>query len=182
MTAQIPDFVIFKKQNYSLVGIRGEGFFDPKNYGLNVTAASTACYRGYTLTFNCINDEILLDEILFNARANDLVEINGIKPEKYTGQLKAFFSHIYKNLQFKIGFTGELIIAREFIDEMYVHMGYQKPKSFRVVFRLIIGNDIIKEVKDLFGRMQEKRAEKPSDESNVEKYVTEAFSREIDEE
>ncbi|MHA1212165.1 MAG: hypothetical protein ACTSSH_06870 [Candidatus Heimdallarchaeota archaeon] len=180
MTAQIPDFVIFKEQNYSLVGIRGEGFFDPKNYGLNVTAASTACYRGYSLTFKCINDEIFLDEIVFNARDTNLVEINGIKPEKYTGQLKAFFSHLYKNLQFKIGFTGELIIAREFIDEMYVHMGYQKPKSFRVVFRLIIEDDIIKEVKDLFGRMQEKRAEDSSDDSNVEEFVTEAFSRDID--
>lgn len=44
----------------------------------------------------------------------------------------------YSDLNLKINFTGQIRLARDFIDEMYVHMGYQKPSSFKTVLDITL--------------------------------------------
>jgi len=189
VTAQVPDKVIYKEEKFDLVGVSGNELLNPEIFGIKLMSAGTACYNGYILTFKCDNDEFILDELLIRTR-EEPVNINGVKAEKYEGPLKFMFSHEYKNLQLKTNFTGEIYIARDFIEEMYVHMGYQSPTAFRKVFGFIIKDDKIIEVKDLSKIMEEKRIEdphkdsyptNPEDGENIQEWVTRKFSREIDE-
>ncbi|MFW9922381.1 MAG: hypothetical protein ACFFDW_03730 [Candidatus Thorarchaeota archaeon] len=190
MTAQIPDRVMYNGERYDLIGIKGSELFYPEAYGLKLIMAGTACYNGYILTFKCDNDEFILDELLIRTQ-EEPVEINNIRAEKYEGNWAPMFSHHYSNLQLKRNFTGEIIIAREFIEEMYVHMGYQSPRAFRQVYRLKIIEDKIMEVIDLSKTMEEKRREdpfkdstptNPEDGKSIRAWVDKKFSRDIDEE
>ena len=49
-----------------------------------------------------------------------------------------------KKLKVIINYTGRIRIARDLIDDLYVHMGFQKPSSYKTVidFQLEIGKVI----------------------------------------
>ena len=188
MTAQIPDKATYKGEEFDIVGVSGSDLFDPKAHGLQVMMASTACYNGYILSYKCENDEFILDKIHFRTNEKP-VNINGVKAKKHKEKY-SMFNYKFENLQMKTEFTGDIIIARNFIQEMYVHMGYQRPMAFREVYRFIIENDKIIEVKDLSKRMEERRKEdsskdsyptNPEDEKEVHTWISKTFSREIEE-
>ena len=70
---------------------------------------------------------------------------------------KSLFKYHYINVNLEIQFTGKIVIATDFINEMYVHMGFQSPTSFKKVIELhITEGDIIKKV-DLSSKMEEIR-------------------------
>lgn len=50
MTAQIGDIYKYKKKEFTVVALSSVMLFDPKNYGMEPHASSTACWRGY-----CVN-------------------------------------------------------------------------------------------------------------------------------
>ena len=47
MTAQIGDIYKYKKKEFTVVALSSVMLFDPKNYGMEPHASSTACWRGY---------------------------------------------------------------------------------------------------------------------------------------
>lgn len=189
MTAQIPDTVIYNGEEFKLVGINGNKLFQPEEYRLKPIMASTACYNGYLLIFKCEKNEFLLDK-LFIRTLEKPVPINGKKAKKYAEEMFShFFSHQYTDLHLKVHFTGSIVIARDFIEEKYVHMGYQSSRDFREVYKLTIKDDSIIEVSDLSKRMEEKRIEEPfenlsptnpNDSNNVKKWIEKRFSRKIE--
>lgn len=44
----------------------------------------------------------------------------------------------YLDMNVKINFTGQIRLAKDFIDTLYVHMGYQKPSSFKTVLDITL--------------------------------------------
>jgi len=156
MTGQIPDIFQYEGREYDLVGLDGEPLYEPADFGISTQMASTACWRGYQMVYDCRNGELILDQM--NTRTSDKIVVNGVTPiEPNDSDGYSFFNTIYKDLGLKTKFTGSLLLANDFISEMYVHMGFQSPDSYRTVIEIHVIDGDITEVKDLSDEMEKRR-------------------------
>jgi len=184
MTAQIPDQYRYEGEVYYLVGLDGEPIYKPSDFGITTKMASTACWRGYQMFYDCKDGALILDEM--HARTKDKIPVNGVTPsESVDGDHLSFFNTFYENLGLKTNFTGSLLLAKDFITEMYVHMGFPSPDAFRTVLEIHVKDGNIIEVKDLSEMMEERRKSggliKPSqpesiDTPDIEDWVKDRFS------
>jgi len=135
MTGQIPDNLIYNKSSYSIVGLKGEGLPSPVDFSLEPISPNTANWRGFIMTYIISEDRLIVQEM--NVTVKDLKKkpplINNVKPET---KKKGLIHLTYTNLKLKTQFTGKILIAKDFIDSMYVHMGFQSPISFKTVIEL----------------------------------------------
>ena len=183
MTGQIPDHFRYKGESFDLVGIDGEPLYTPKDFGISPQMASTACWRGYQMFYDCNDEQLILDHM--HVRTNDKIVVNGISPRAPGDDDETiFFNTFYKNLGLKTKFTGTLLLAKDFISEMYVHMGFQSPESFRTVLEIHVKKGDIIEVRDLSDKMEERRKlgqttpNRPDtlEEPDIEDWVKDRFS------
>ena len=63
MTAQIPDIVTYRGQQYSVAGIQGAGLFKPEDHGLVAQAFSTACWRGFHCEYSVEDAALFLEQV-----------------------------------------------------------------------------------------------------------------------
>ena len=86
-----------------------------------------------------------LDSLRINldVQARDLL---GIKPEPDEEIVEAdksrwrLFDVIYRRMNYKVPYTGGLLLARDFIEELYVHMGFHPVWKYREVHEVIFSN------------------------------------------
>jgi len=146
ITGQIPEEVYYHGARYELTGVKGKGLYIPEHFGIKTYWKSTACYRGFQMRYKVYNDELILDRMRVNTK-HFPPPINGINPQKIYRKY-ASFDYIYINLNLKSKFTGRLLIGKNFIKSMYVHMGFKKPKTFKNLLELHVENGNVLEVKD----------------------------------
>ena len=60
----------------------------------------------------------------------------GARPEPVEGRIR-LFDVVYKGLRHPVPFTGGLLLTRDFIEELYVHMGFHPAWKYREVHELI---------------------------------------------
>ncbi len=183
MTGQIPDKFHYEGDEYDLVGLNGESLYEPMDFGITTKAASTACWRGYMMFYDCRNGQMILDQM--HTRTDDKIVVNGITPRiADESSTFSFFNTIYEDLDLKVKFTGSILLATDFISEMYVHMGFQKPESYRKVLEIHLVDGDITEVRDLSDEMESRRKSehhaprRPDslDESDVQDWIKDRFS------
>lgn len=156
VTAQIPDQFKYEGEAYDLVGIDGGFLYEPQYFGITPKMASTACWRGFQMFYDCKDGQLILDHM--HVRTDDKVKVNDIAPkEAGNPDEMAFFNTFYEDIGLKTKFTGSMLLAKDFISEMYVHMGFQSPESFRTVLEIHVEDGDIIEVKDLSEEMEERR-------------------------
>ena len=184
VTGQVPDEFRYNGEVYSLVGINGEGLFTPADFGMTTRMASTACWRGYQMFYDCVGGQLILDGMLANP--NEAKPVNGIEPREPEDSF--MFPYVYENLKLKSKFTGKILLGKDFIDEMYVHMGFQSAESFRMVIELEVKDgDIINET-NLSRTMAERRKSglsKPAqpstkNDNDVMDWIEDRFSQDYD--
>ena len=184
MTGQVSDEFRYNGEVYALVGISGEGLYTPADFGMTTRMASTACWRGYQMFYDCVDGELILEMMLANPK--DPKPVNGVKPSK--SEDSVMFSYVYENLKLKTKFTGRILLGKDFIEEMYVHMGFQSAESFRTVIELEVKDgDIVNET-DLSQTMAEKRLDgrnKPTrpptmEDNDVMSWIEDRFSQDYD--
>jgi hypothetical protein len=182
MTAQIPDEVLLDGERFSLVGMKGDQLFEPQDFGIIPQSASTACWRGYVMKYHFVQDQLILDEM--RVTTNDPRKFNDIVPQ----QEENLFKYCYKNLNLKVDFTGSILLAKDFIQSMYVHMGFQRPMAFETVVEINIENGTIVHIKDLSKKMAVKRKKdiqrgaRPNSDSedDIKKWIEKTFSLDYD--
>lgn len=90
MTQQIPDRLRLMGTEYIVLGVKGQGLFDPSRYGLKVHPYSTACYRGFHCGYMVTGDgSLVLEDVylgLGNDEANRDAILFGRRPEAYWRQ------------------------------------------------------------------------------------------------
>ena len=184
VTGQVPDEFRYNGEAYSLVGISGEGLYTPADFGMRTTMASTACWRGYQMFYDCVDGELILDTMFANPK--EIKPINGLMPrEPDDGWM---FKYVYENLGLKTKFTGRILLGKDFIDEMYVHMGFQSPESFRTVIELEVKDGEIVNERNLSQAMAERRQSgryKPDqptsrEDDDVMGWIEDRFSQDYD--
>jgi hypothetical protein len=182
MTGQIPDSFLYEGEVYSLIGIEEEEPFSPLDYDIMPEMASTACWRGFVLYYKLDNNYLVLQDMQLNTQ--EAKKINGVKPKT----TKDMFKFHYQDLNLKLDYSGKLVIARDFIDEMYVHMGFQRATSFRKVVELDFKKGELLSVNDLSEEMEKRRSKdsaegarpKTKKDKDVKKWIRDTFSRKYD--
>ncbi|TFG31424.1 hypothetical protein EU528_06340 [Candidatus Thorarchaeota archaeon] len=183
MTGQIPDQFLYEGEAYDLVGLDGGPLYEPQDFGITPQMASTACWRGYQMFYDCKDGQLILDHM--HVRTDDKITVNDISPrESGDSDEMVFFNTFYENLGLKTKFTGSMLLAKDFISEMYVHMGFQSPDSFKTVLELQVQDGDIIKVRDLSDKMEERRKQgrvaptRPEtlDEPDIEEWVKDRFS------
>jgi hypothetical protein len=124
VTAQISDRVDCQGEAYALVRASGEGLFDPAAYGLQPVMLHTACWRGFLCTYQVGEDgwlrlrqlTIRLEDEPMQAAARGELTLLGRQPT-VGGEL------VFEDLG-EVAFTGGLLLGADFVQELYVHMGF----------------------------------------------------------
>jgi hypothetical protein len=184
MTGQVPDTLIYDKNSYSIAGLKGEGLPSPFDFNLKPVSPNTANWRGFRMTYIIIENRLQLHEM--NVTIEDIERkppiINEVKPilEK-----EGLINLSYNDLKLKTLFTGKILIAKDFIDSMYVHMGFQSPLSFETVIELDFKGGKLLRVKDLSKKMKHFREKDISDEKlkptrDPQKWIARTFSLDYD--
>ena len=184
MTGQIPDKLIYNKSSYSIVGLKGEGLPSPFDFGLEPISPHTANWRGFIMTYIIVENRLIVQEM--NVTVKDMKEkpplINGVTPET---QKEGSLHLTYKSFKLKTQFTGKILIAKDFIDSMYVHMGFQSPISFETVIELKISDGTLINVTDFSEIMKDYRKLNISDgklerSENLHGWIDRTFSLDYD--
>ena len=155
MTAQITDTFLFNGEEYDLIGIKGGELVSPEQYGIETEMMHTACYRGFYATYELTEDDLRLRTLTVSAKGGNYPTIGGVVPEVEEGGYCA----IYAGLDEVTSFTGKIRIARDFIRELYVHMGYQKPSAYKTVYDVTIKDGQVTNLNDRSADMEQCRAE-----------------------
>jgi len=191
LTAQFPNTVILKEEKFSIAGFTNEGLISPEIFGIKPIVSSTACWRGF-ITIYKIDDEsdFILDELLVKTEGTDKpVEINGVSPKSPINKFeKRSFNRHYEQLNLKVNYSGFILIATNFIRELYIHMGFHKAWKYETVYEIEIDKGKVKSITDLSEKMSKIRyafkEQKENKEKNnsrtkdeISKWVEESFNQ-----
>jgi hypothetical protein len=176
MTAQRTDTFIFKDNKYSLIGIAGSSLASPRQFGMIPEMLSTGCYRGFFATYELTDEALLLRDMTLREMFSNYLPINGVEPEKEQYQAT------YRNLSVKIPFTGIIRLAKDFISELSINMGFQKPTAFKTVLDFTIEDGKIIDIKDRSADMEKKRGafKKYYTNGDLMETIEDAFSLDLD--
>ncbi|MGY5852858.1 MAG: hypothetical protein RTU92_04755 [Candidatus Thorarchaeota archaeon] len=188
MTGQIPDEFRYEGEVYALAGIDGTGLPSPATFSLEPFSTCTACWRGYMMRFDCTDNELILWGMDINL--NEASPINGVEPigpVDYPGKL---FTHRYENIGYKTQFTGRIMLAKDFIDEMYVHMGFQRAMAYLTIIEIEVKEGDIVSVEDLSDFMAKERERDPNERArpqsqskpDIDDWIEGTFSQDYDSE
>lgn len=130
-----------------------------RHFGLKPEMMHTACYRRFYATYQLAMDSITLKELRVRDKNGQYPIIEGVEPRMDERGSIA----IYRDLEYPIRFTGKIRLARDFIQELYIHMGYQKASAFREVLdittdegRIVGVNDRSDEIKQIRGGFKQR--------------------------
>jgi hypothetical protein len=179
MTAQILDTVLFKGNDYWLIGMtEGSVLASPEQFGMEPDEIDTSCYRGFYATYELTEKLLYLRKLTLRVAFGKYLPIGDIQPEKENHKAT------YHGLDELIPFTGRLRLAKDFIRKLYVHMGYQSPTAFKTVLDISLKEGKVVEIKDRSLEMKQKRGafKKRYDSLNIANRTAEAFDFDIDSE
>ena len=163
VTAQIDDLFRYQDVEYSVSGISEEKLFHPSLLGLRPVKTSTGCWRGYQAVFAIADSRLVLHTLHVNLFSGDEdftrqegPPVNGISPTGPLGEDDRFNNH-YVGVDYHLEYTGGLLLARGFIDELYVHMGFHPAWKYTNVIELVFRNGVLDHEFDRSEQMAEIR-------------------------
>jgi len=155
MTAQIPDTLLLHDRKLSIVGVNGLGLFDPAGRGLQPVPRLTSCWRGYVCTYKTLYNKFLVDKLELNLGSEGPV-IDEVKP---VFSRENTFDNTYAGLNLPVDFSGGILAASDFVQQLYVHMGFHPAWKYRNVFELVLAQGYVLETRDVSERMEQIRNE-----------------------
>ena len=107
MTAQVDDVVVFRGHMYALIGVNGQGLFEPGEHGLQVHMMTNACRRGYVCEYAVKDDQLTLIALRLGM-AEPPTHLFGADP-RFIGSAAT-----YSPIRVPLPFTGGLFAGRPF--------------------------------------------------------------------
>jgi hypothetical protein len=188
MTAQVNDSFVFDNISYSVSAVESpKTFFNILSLGIKPVGPDTSCKRGYVAIFSINNEKLVLNSLFTNNGfqiENEAPLINGKLPKisipkDYNDT--TWWEFTYEDINLIMNYTGSILITKDFIDDMYVHLGFQSPISYNIVIQLIFndGNLISsKDLSDIAALMRKgktKTAKKKMKEKNIVQWIDDCF-------
>ena len=186
MTAQIGDTFRYKKSEYNIVAISNPLEFNPQQYGITPKACCSGCWAGYWCEYEISDKGIVLTNLYINSKDSNYPEINGVRPLSADKKTKEQFTymghHKYKGINIKIPYTGKIVVGKDFLQQYYIHMGYQRAWSYETLREFIFDGGSIVDVVDHsdMAKMLRKQIDEDSDfwdkiHSNIPVFVNNSF-------
>ena len=183
MTAQITDVYKYKDRSYTLVATEPKLKFDPEEYGFQPEMISTASWDGYWSTYKIDDEHLVFDELTIKDANNNYPKINDVEPQidnvvSPKDNKEHPFKAVYKNINLPIDFTGKILLGDKFINEYYVHMGYQSAWAYEdlIEFTFIRGKMLDKkDLSEFAEKMRESMKKDPQLTKDLMKGKTEEF-------
>jgi hypothetical protein len=157
MTAQFSDSIAYRGKDYLVAGKNGKRLFDPAEHGLHPVGKCSACWRGFLCSYSVESERLLLDRlsIYLDQPAPILFDT---EPKKDRRRLPKFDA-VYDGLHHPMSYSGGLLLARDFIKDLYVHMGFHPAWKYRTVHELIFRDGKLREAFDRSEEIAEFRNE-----------------------
>jgi hypothetical protein len=185
VTAQFSDTVKYRGKDYALAGKNGIGLFDIRDQGLHPHAGCTACWRGFVCEYEVEGRRLLLDSVS-TWLEEPAPKLFGIPARKRQDD-REIFGTVYRRLRQPIPYTGGLLLGDDFIEELYVHMGFHPAWKYREVHELEFEDgELVREAdrsaeiaefrRDLSERVLEPGLE--DSEEDVKRWIERCFSQE----
>lgn len=148
MTAQISDQCEYKGNKSSIVAFWPPIPFAPHLYGLEAHGHGTACYRGFWCEYKIADDSLVLDNLHIYNSEDFYPEFNGVSVSE-SGDYRGF--RLYKGVNLLIRHTGKILLGRDFIDEYYIHAGFQRPYAYKELIELTFESGRLRRATDRSG-------------------------------
>lgn len=194
MTAQLDDLFQYNDAEFSLAGISDGNLFHPSLFGLSPAFVSTDCYAGYQAVFALSDSRLVLHALHVNLHTEAKgyerqagPPIQGVAPTGPEREHDSFNNH-YAGLEYQLDYTGGLLLADGFIEDLYDHMGFHPAWKYTHVIELLLTNGILDQAIDRSNRMADIRQKaldstgeqdspnKPTDDETRE-FVKRSFDR-----
>lgn len=175
MTAQVSDRFIFAKNEYAIIAISNPITFNLEKYGITPESTCSACWRGYWCVYNISRGRLLLQDLYVNSRDGNYPRINGVKPLSVKKNSKESFKymrhHLYKKINLPIEYTGKILVGAGFVQEYYIHMGFQRAWAYKTLKEFVFKKGILLETIDHSKIAQKVRREIAEDPDKFQKYL-----------
>lgn len=190
MTAQIGDTFRYKNNEYSIVAISAPIQFNPKHYGITPEAACSACWNGYWCDYKISDKGILLQNLYVNSKDDYYPEINGVKAcEEEKEDFQYMGHHLYKDINLPIFYSGKIVVGKDFLNEYYIHMGYQRAWAYKTLYEFVFERGLLQDTidhSDVAAKLREEFKNnntikrQPETEAEIHKFVEDSFSLDLD--
>ncbi|RCJ18267.1 hypothetical protein A6770_06750 [Nostoc minutum NIES-26] len=177
------DLVFYQEQKFSITAINGTGLYSPQQDGISPISFSTACYRGYTCIYQVSEEYLYLKQLNIGLKLKDRLTAKygkGLRLFDITPKYHNYDSYVvYEEINKIIYFSGGLLLGKNFIKEMYIHLGYHPAYKFREVHELIFREGQLVKSTDISQKIDEFRGAIATHESQsiIEKLTTETNYR-----
>ncbi|GEM45769.1 hypothetical protein [Deinococcus cellulosilyticus] len=145
MTGQAHDVVLLEHRDFKLCTVRGTGLFEMEKVAFRPPPASTACWRGYCVTYAIEESDFLVDSIVTSCPGTPPA-VMGVQAEKLDGP------HPCGNLVYRprqqVEFTGRFLIGHDLIRTLYVHGGFQDAWKFNEVLEVKVQSGQVLQITD----------------------------------
>lgn len=177
MTAQITDTFFFRGEEYSMIGMFGGPLATPQQFGMVPKMLHTGCYQGYYSMYELTDEGLFLREMTLREKNERYLPIAGVDAD-----LSKPFQATYNKLNVLVPFSGNMRLAKDFIRELYLHMGFQKPTAFKTVFDITLNEGKIIRLKDRSEEMEQKRGQfkRNYEAGDMRQTIDDAFSLDLD--
>ena len=202
MTAQVGDRFIVKGDSYSIVAISNPILFQPQDYGIVPAAICTACWNGYWCEYLISEQGIMLKNLYIHSQNNYYPAINGVEVKNKGNEKRDYFLYmghnLYENINLFLEYTGKILMGKGFLNQYYIHMGYQRAWAYETLKELVFENgklaemvdhsEIARKLRDKIEKEQENKIEKKEINkvknakeitNRIRTFVEESFSLEI---
>ncbi len=188
MTAQIGNFLKLGETRYSILALSNPINFDPRDLGFTPSPTTSACWAGYWCEYRIsTDDKLILQNLYINSKDDIYPEINGIKAKYFEEDdiktmIQYMGGHLYENIDIPILYNGRVVIGNGFLDEYYVHMGYQNPKGYEEVIEIVFEEGVYLydiDHSETVKKLREENNNKSTRRINYEnssKFIKESFS------
>lgn len=185
MTAQVQDSLSYGGEKHALVAASHGEPFSPTAAGYRPVMASTACYRGYVCGYEVKDEQLRLCELWVNHQPGEAPVSRRLQPPDLNGVVgvwdeNSFFGNWhFSNVALPLTYTGGLLIARDFIRELYVHLGFHPAWKYHHVHELVFEHGRLVESRDTsldVARLRTKIQEEPvPPRQRIDGWITECF-------
>ena len=190
MTAQIGDSFHYKKREYCIVAISEPLKFSPQDYGITPESYCTACWAGYWCEYEISDKGIILTNFYVNSKDDYYPEVNGVLPlfadKNSKERFKYMGHHLYKGVNILMPYTGKIVVGKDFMQEYYIHMGYQRAWAYKDLKEFIFEQGELVDVIDHSNVAKELRKKIDEDpeffkklHDNIPEFIESSFNLEL---
>jgi len=191
MTAQAQDSLHYLGEQHALAAFSDGEPFSPTDAGYRPVMASTACWRGYVCGYEVRDGLLHLNELRVNHQPGEVPITRRRQPPDLNGVAAVRDENSYVgdwhfcNVNLPLAYRGGLVIGRDFIRELYVHMGFHPAWKYQhvheLVFergRLVEAHDASSEIARLRTRMQDElKPGQAATRHQIRTWIANCFSR-----